>query len=85
LRGRRNTGRSWLESLYYGFGINAHATGRKVMILADGSDLTALLEGRSDLMEALYRKNRFAAQTGAIYLRIYGLLQHIDNMNIYLV
>ena len=37
-------------------GIKAHTTGRKLMILMDGSDLMAVLEGRIDLVELLYRK-----------------------------
>ena len=34
-------------------GIKAHTTGRKLMILMDGSDLMAVLEGRIDLVELL--------------------------------
>ena len=47
--------------------IKAHTTGRKLMILMDGSDLMAVLEERIDLIELLYRKKRFASQTGNIY------------------
>lgn len=39
-------------------GIKAHTTGRKLMILMDGSDLMAVLEGRIDLVELLYRKKK---------------------------
>jgi hypothetical protein len=59
--------------------IKAHTTGRKLMILMDGSDLMAVLECRIDLKELLYRKKRFASQTGNIYLRIYEIMQNIDN------
>lgn len=58
--------------------IKAHTTGRKLMILMDGSDLMAILEGRIDLIELLYRKKRFASQTGNIYLRIHEIMQNID-------
>ena len=58
--------------------IKAHTTGRKLMILMDGSDLMAVLEERIDLIELLYRKKRFASQTGNIYLRIHEIMQNID-------
>lgn len=54
--------------------IRVHTVGRKLMILMDGSDLMAVLEGRIDLLELLYRKKRHASQTGNIYLRIHELL-----------
>jgi hypothetical protein len=60
--------------------IKAHTTGRKLVLLMDGSDLMAILEGRIDLMELLYRKKRFAAQTGNIYLRIHEIMQNVDNL-----
>lgn len=50
-------------------GIVAHSSGRRVLLLMDGSDLMAVLEGRIDLPELLKRKRRHAAQTGEIYLR----------------
>jgi hypothetical protein len=59
-------------------GIRAHTTGRKLMILMDGSDLMAVLEGRVDFVELLYRKKRWAAQTGNIYLRIHEIIQDLD-------
>ena len=62
--------------------VKAHATGRRLMILMDGSDLMAILEGRIDLMELLYRKKRFAAQTGNIYLRIHEIMQYVDSPEI---
>ena len=58
--------------------IKAHTTGRKLMILMDGSDLMAILEGRIDLIELLYRKKRYASQTGNIYLRIHEIIKDID-------
>jgi len=49
-------------------GIRAHSSGKKVLLLMDGGDLTAVLEGRIDLKELLARKRRHAARTGEIYL-----------------
>lgn len=58
--------------------IKAHTSGRKLMILMDGSDLMAVLEGRIDLIELLYRKKRCASQTGNIYLRIHEIMQNYN-------
>lgn len=44
------------------------------MILMDGSDLMAVLDGRIDLPELLYRKKRHASLTGNIYLKINEVL-----------
>lgn len=55
-------------------GVQAHSSGRRLMILMDGSDLMAILEGRIDLIALLLRKRRKAAQTGNIYLRIHEVL-----------
>jgi hypothetical protein len=55
-------------------GVKAHSSGRRLMILVDGSDLMAILEGRIDLIQLLLRKRREAAQTGNIYLRIHEIL-----------
>jgi hypothetical protein len=55
-------------------GVKAHSSGRRLMILMDGSDLMAVLEGRIDLIQLLLRKRRHAAQTGNIYLRIHEIL-----------
>jgi hypothetical protein len=55
-------------------GISAHSAGRRVMILMDGSDLMAVLEGRIDLIHLLLRKRREASQTGNIYLRIHEII-----------
>ena len=55
-------------------GVRAHSSGRRLMILMDGSDLMAVLEGRIDLIQLLLRKRREASQTGSIYLRIHEIL-----------
>jgi hypothetical protein len=55
-------------------GVKAHSSGRRVMLLMDGSDLMAVLEGRIDLIQLLLRKRREASQTGNIYLRIHEIL-----------
>lgn len=54
--------------------VKAHSSGRRVMLLMDGSELMAVLEGRIDLIDLLLRKRRHASQTGNIYLRIQDLL-----------
>lgn len=54
--------------------ITAHSSGRRMIILMDGSDLMAVLEGRVDLVQLLIRKRRKAAETGNIYLRIHEIL-----------
>ena len=50
-------------------GVKAHSSGRRLMILMDGSDLTTILEGRIDFVQMLLRKRREASQTGNIYFR----------------
>lgn len=55
--------------------VKVHSSGRRLLILMDGSDLMAVLEGRIDLVQLLLRKRRNAAQTGNIYLRIHEILQ----------
>jgi len=55
-------------------GVKAHSSGRRLMLLMDGSDLMAVLEGRIDLIQLLLRKRREASQTGNIYLRIHEML-----------
>jgi hypothetical protein len=55
-------------------GVQTHSSGRRLMILMDGSDLMAVLEGRIDLIALLLRKRREAAQTGNIYLKIHEIL-----------
>jgi len=53
--------------------VRAHSSGRRLIILMDGSDLMAVLEGRIDLVQLLLRKRRAASQTGNIYLRIHEI------------
>lgn len=55
-------------------GVEAHSSGRRLLILMDGSDLMAVLEGRIDLIQLLVRKRREASQTGNIYLKINDIL-----------
>ena len=55
-------------------GVRAHQTGRRLLLLMDGSDLMAVLEGRIDLMQLLLRKRREASRTGNVYLRIHEIL-----------
>lgn len=55
-------------------GVSAHSSGDLVVILMDGADLMAVLEGRIDFVSLLMRKKRHAAQTGNIYLRIHEIL-----------
>ena len=54
--------------------VKAHSSGRRLVVLMDGSDLMAVLEGRIDLVHLLLRKRRKAAETGNIYLRIHEIL-----------
>lgn len=54
--------------------VKAHSSGRRLMILMDGSHLMAVIEGRIDLMQLLLRMRRHASQTGNIYLRIHEIL-----------
>lgn len=55
-------------------GVKARSSGRRLMILMDGSDLMAVLEGRIDLVQLLLRKRRKAAETGNIYLKIHEII-----------
>jgi uncharacterized protein YeeX (DUF496 family) len=48
--------------------VEAHSGKRSALILMDGGDLYAVLEGRIDLRELLRRKRRHAAMTGGILL-----------------
>ena len=54
--------------------VRAHSSGRRLVLLMDGSDLMAVMEGRIDLVQLLLRKRRKAAETGNIYLRIHEIL-----------
>lgn len=53
--------------------VDVHSN-RAVIILMDGADLMAVLEGRIELPELLKRKRQHAARTGEIYLRAYDIL-----------
>lgn len=55
-------------------GVAAHSTVRPVMILVEGADLMAVLEGRIDLIQLLLRKRRHVAQTGEVLLPIHRIL-----------
>jgi hypothetical protein len=54
--------------------VKAHSSGRRLVLLMDGSDLMAVMEGRIDLVQLLLRKRRHASETGNIYLRIHEIL-----------
>ena len=54
--------------------VNTHSSGRRLVVLMDGSDLMAVLEGRIDLVQLLLRKRRNAAETGNIYTKIHEIL-----------
>lgn len=54
--------------------VKVHSSGRRLVILMDGSDLMAVLEGRIDLVQLLLRKRRNASQTGNIYMKIHDIL-----------
>jgi hypothetical protein len=55
-------------------GIEAHSSGRRVLLLMDGSDIMAVLDGRIELPELLKRKRRHAAQTGDIFIKYQDML-----------
>lgn len=50
--------------------VGNHSRTRPTMILMDGADLWAVLEGRLPLPDVLRRKRRHAAQTGEILLHV---------------
>jgi len=54
--------------------VRALSSGRRLMILMDGSHLMAVIEGRIDLVQLLLRMRRHASQTGNIYLRIQDIM-----------
>lgn len=55
-------------------GVSAHQAGGASILLMDGGDLMAVLEGRIDFTSLLLRKKRYAAQTGQIYLTYYQMV-----------
>ncbi|MFL6136200.1 MAG: restriction endonuclease [Frankiaceae bacterium] len=59
---------------YQDSAIDVHSRGRPVMILMDGADLSAVLEGRIALPELLVRKRQHAAHTGEVFLSAYRVL-----------
>jgi hypothetical protein len=54
--------------------IEVHSGARPVMFLMDGSDLSAVIEGRISLPDLLRRKRQHAAQTGEVFISAYALL-----------
>lgn len=54
--------------------VEAHSGKRSALILMDGGDLYAVLDGRIDLRELLRRKRRHAAMTGDILLTAADIL-----------
>ena len=62
---------------FNGYSAEALAAGGsniKSMILMDGEDITAIIESRIELPELLYRKRRYAAETGIIYRKASDIL-----------
>jgi len=55
-------------------GITAYSKGRSVMILMDGADLMATVDGRIPLDQLIRRKRAHAAQKGEIYLPVQMML-----------
>ncbi|RME42347.1 MAG: hypothetical protein D6791_17965 [Chloroflexi bacterium] len=53
--------------------IELHSQSRPVLLLMDGEDLVAVLEGRIDFQDLLRRKRRYAAQTGRIYISFWKM------------
>lgn len=62
-------------------GVYAVQRSRPNLILLDGEDLSAVLEGLIDLRELLNRKLRYAAQTGNIYRRYRDMALETSNGN----
>jgi len=54
--------------------VDLHSQGRSVMILMDGSDLSAVMDGRIELPELLKRKRQHAARKGGSYLGAYTII-----------
>lgn len=54
--------------------ISKYSSGGSKMLLMDGADLMAILEGRIDLTALLLRKKSYASQTGIIFLPIHKIL-----------
>ncbi|MFI6816104.1 hypothetical protein ACIBG7_27120 [Nonomuraea sp. NPDC050328] len=59
---------------YQDTAIQVYSHARPVMILMDGADLSAVIDGRIDLQELLRRKRQHAARTGEVFISAYTLL-----------
>ena len=59
---------------YHDTAESLHSQARAVMILMDGADLSAVVEGRISMPELLSRRRRHAARTGEILLNAYQVL-----------
>jgi hypothetical protein len=51
-----------------------HSRARPAIILMDGADLTAVIDGRISLPDLLRRKRQYAARTGDVFIDAYTLL-----------
>ena len=54
--------------------VDSQSAAQPVLILMDGLDLMAVLDGRIELNDLLLRKRRHAAQTGEVYLGVSRIL-----------
>ncbi|MFC4015189.1 hypothetical protein ACFOY2_48800 [Nonomuraea purpurea] len=54
--------------------IEVHSQGRAVLILMDGADLNAVIEGRISLPDLIRRKKQHAARTGNVFISASTLL-----------
>jgi hypothetical protein len=59
---------------YQDSAVGVHSRSRPRMILMDGADLSAVIEGRISLPDLLRRKRQHAARTGDIFIGAYTLL-----------
>ncbi|MFI6291962.1 hypothetical protein ACIBEJ_10290 [Nonomuraea sp. NPDC050790] len=59
---------------YQDTAIAVYSHARPVMILMDGSDLSAVIDGRIDLQDLLRRKRQHAARTGEVFISAYTLI-----------
>src|SRR3954463_2720706 len=54
--------------------VEMHSRRRAVVILMDGGDLSAVVDGRISLPDLLRRKRQHAARTGDVYISAYTLI-----------
>ena len=54
--------------------INISSGGRPRVILMDGADLSAVIEGRISLPDLLRRKRQHAARTGEVFISAYTII-----------